>query len=116
MAGALATQPWFRRRLGDAEGSGNRSIDRCAAVKPQRPTENAPSLVAAGFLFARLGGGGNVVGGVLLEEAVRLEEEADVGGGHDGIIFGAGNVRVAHRVPEDDVRVGDRPVLLGPAN
>ena len=58
----------------------------------------------------------HVVGRVAGEEAVGLEHEADVGGRHHRVVFRARDVGVAEGVPEDDVGVLDRAILLGPAD
>jgi hypothetical protein len=55
-----------------------------------------------------------VVGWVFVEEAVGLEQKADVGRGHHRIILRPRKVGVAEGVPEDDVGVLDGPVGCGP--
>jgi len=59
-------------------------------------------------------GGGYVEGGVSVEEAEGLEGEAGVGGGHDGPVFGAGDMVVSEDVPGDDIGVFDGAIALRP--
>src|ERR1700759_3827140 len=59
-------------------------------------------------------GRGDVEGRIPGEEAPGLEGEAEAGYRHDGPVLGAGDVVVDHRVPDDQVGVGDRAVGLGP--
>src|SRR5262245_22141681 len=74
---------------------GFRTTDR--AVKDEEsPTTTSMTTPTRPLRLTRR----DVVGGVEVEEAAGLEREADVGGGHDGVVFGAGEVRMAHRVPE----------------
>src|SRR6478609_1602829 len=70
--------------------------------------------VATRLLLARLGRRWNVVGRVLFEEPVWLEQKPDVSRRHHRIVFRPRNMRVAHGVPEHHVRVGDGAVLFGP--
>ncbi len=62
----------------------------------------------------RLGRGGQIVGWITREESRRLEQETDVSGRHDRVVFGPRKVRVTHRGPEDHIGVRHRTVLLGP--
>lgn len=74
-------------------------------------------MVVAGGAVAAVGGagfGGEVEGGVLVEEAVGFEHEADVLAGHDGPVFEADDVVHAEGVPDHEVLIDDVAVFLGP--
>ncbi len=60
-------------------------------------------------------GGSDIVGRVFMEEPVGFEQEADVGRGHDRIVFRARHMGVAEGVPEDDVFIGNVAVGAGPS-
>src|SRR4029453_4519327 len=76
-------------------------------------------LLAFGVAAGVVGGGvvgcscGEVGGGVLVEEAVGFEHEADVVAGHHGPVFEADDVVHAEGVPDHEVLVHDVPVFLG---
>lgn len=68
-------------------------------------------LLAAAFLW-RIGR--EVVGWIVLEETLRLEHEAEICGGHDWVVLGARHMRMAEGVPQDQVAVDNRSILLNP--
>ena len=59
-------------------------------------------------------GGRDIQGRVGIEEAEGFEGEARVGGGHDGPVFGAGDMVVREDIPRDDIGIFDRAVGLRP--
>ena len=59
--------------------------------------------------------GGTSLAGFAVKKPFGLSSEADVGRRHHRVVLRPRNVRVAEGVPEDDVGVLDRAVLLGPA-
>ena len=61
-----------------------------------------------------VGFAGEVEGGVLVEEAVGFDDEADVLAGHDGPVFESDDVVHAEGVPNHDVFINDVPVRGGP--
>lgn len=68
-------------------------------------------LLAAAFLGSV---GREVVGWVVLEETLRLEHEAEICGGHDWIVLGARHMRMTEGVPQDQVAIDNRSILLDP--
>ena len=98
----LVTVPWWARRFLSIGRPGHQEWR--PFFKPQ--WQQLPDLLRRRR---------HVVGRVHGEEAVRLEREADVRRRHHRVILRPRDVRVAEGVPEHDVGVLDRPVLLGPA-
>ncbi len=53
-----------------------------------------------------------VVGRIGVEESVRFEQKPNVGRRHDRIVFRARNVGVTEGVPEYDIAIGHRTIVL----
>jgi hypothetical protein len=70
------------------------------------------------FAVCAIGGAGlearQIKCGILIEEAVRLQDEADLLAWHDGPILKPHNVMHTERVPDDDVLIGDVAVSRNP--
>src|SRR5262245_61979848 len=61
------------------------------------------SMASAFLLCTASGRGRHIQRRVRIEETVGLEEKADIGGRHYGIVLWSGNMHMAEGVPEDNI-------------
>lgn len=91
---------------------------RAAALTTKSQLANLVGLIQRALLLSHLGGGDGVAGrhvhaGVVGEEVARPQEQRHRLDGHDGEVLGGGDVCHAECVPEDDVGVFGRFVVVG---